>query len=50
MKERLIKLYKEIDFLLNSAPVEDDCTEEQNVMYFDMANLKCSMEDAGYGI
>ena len=50
MEERLTKLYKEIDFLLNNSPVEDDCTYEQNTMYSDMANLKCSMEDAGYGI
>ncbi len=41
-------LYKEIDFLLNHAPVEDDCTDEENEMYSDMANLKNSMENAGY--
>lgn len=50
MEERLTKLYKEIEFLLNNAPIEDDCTDDQNAMYSDMANLKCSMEDTGYGI
>ncbi len=48
MEERLRNLYKEIDFLLNHAPVEDDCTDEENEMYSDMANLKNSMENAGY--
>jgi hypothetical protein len=49
MKERLEKLYKEIDTLLNLAPIEDDCSDEENEMYSDMANLKESMFDAGYG-
>lgn len=49
MKERLDGLYKEVETLLNLAPVEDDCTDEENVMYSDMANLKESMFDAGYG-
>lgn len=49
MKERIEKLYKEIDTLLNLAPVEDDCSDEENEMYSDMANLKESMFDAGYG-
>lgn len=49
MKERLIALYKEIDTLLNLAPWEEDCTDEENTMYSDMANLKESMFDAGYG-
>lgn len=48
MKERLKNLYKEIEFLLNNAPIEDDCTDEENEMYSYMANLKNSMEDAGY--
>lgn len=48
MEERLTNLYKEIEFLLNNAPIEDDCTDDQNAMYSDMANLKCSMEDAGF--
>ena len=50
MEERLKKLYREIEFLLNHAPIEDDCTIEENQMYSDMVNLKNSMEDAGYSI
>lgn len=50
MEERIKKLYKEIDFLLNHSSCIDDCTKEQNKMYSDMANLKNSMEDAGYSI
>lgn len=49
MEERLKKMYKELEFLLNHAPAEDNCTDEENEMYSDMANLKNSMEDAGYG-
>ena len=49
MKERLDALYKEVETLLNLAPVEDDCTDEENKMYSDMANLKESMFDVGYG-
>lgn len=47
--ERLEAFYKELDALLNYAPCEDDCTDEENKMYSDMANLKESMFDAGYG-
>lgn len=49
METRLKALYKEIETLLNLAPIEDDCTNEENAMYSDMANLKESMFDAGYG-
>lgn len=49
MNKRMNKLYKEIEFLLNCAPIVEDCTDEENEMYSDMANLKCSMENAGYG-
>lgn len=49
MKERLENLYKEVETLLNLAPCEEDCTKEENDMYSDMANLKESMFDAGYG-
>ena len=49
MKTRLEALYKELDTLLNMAPVEEDCTDEENRMYSDMANLKESMFDAGFG-
>lgn len=40
MDERLQKLEKELDSLLNMAPIEDDCTKNENEMYSDMANLK----------
>lgn len=43
MNERIKKLYEELDFLLNYAPVEDDCTSQENAMYSDMANLKESI-------
>lgn len=46
MEERFTRLYTELDFLLNNAPFESDCTDEENQMYSDMANLKTSMEDA----
>lgn len=46
MEERLVKLYTELEFLLNNAPIEGDCTNEENEMYSDMANLKSSMENA----
>lgn len=47
MEERIRKLYKELDFLLNHAPTEDDCSDAENEMYSDMANLKNSIENAG---
>lgn len=46
--ERIIKLYKELDAILNNAPAEEDCSDEENEMYSDMANLKDSIFDAGY--
>ncbi len=49
MEERLKSLYKELEFLVNHAPIEDNCTDEENEMYSDMANLKNSMKNAGYG-
>lgn len=44
MKERLTKLLGELDFFLNNSPIEDNCTEKENEMYSDMANLKSSIE------
>ena len=44
MKERLTNLLRELDFFLNYSPVEDDCTDKENEMYSDMANLKNSIE------
>ena len=49
MKTRIAKLYNELDVILNNAPIEDDCTPEENEMYSDMANLKNSIINAGYG-
>ena len=43
MNERLKALEKELDSLLNMAPIEDDCTKNENEMYSDMANLKNSI-------
>lgn len=43
MDERLEALEKELDNLLNMAPIEDDCTKNENEMYSDMANLKNSI-------
>lgn len=48
MEDRIIRLYNEIDFLLNNAPVEDDCADAENKMYSDMADLKSSIENALY--
>lgn len=44
MKERLTNLLEELDFFLNNSPIEDDCTDKENEMYSDMANLKNSIE------
>ena len=44
MKERLEKLLDELDSFLNHSPIEDDCTNDENQMYSDMANLKNSIE------
>ena len=43
MDERLEALEKELDNLLNMAPIEGDCTKNENEMYSDMANLKNSI-------
>ena len=44
MKERLTNLLSGLDFFLNNSPIEDDCTDKENEMYSDMANLKNSIE------
>lgn len=44
MNKRLNKLIEELDSLLNMAPIEDDCTKNENKMYSDMADLKGSIE------
>lgn len=43
--ERLNRLLTELDFFLNNAPTEEDCSNKENDMYSDMANLKCSIEN-----
>lgn len=41
---RTVKSFgKELDSLMNMAPIEDDCTKNENEMYSDMANLKNSI-------
>lgn len=42
-RKKLRELHKELDTLLNDAPVIEDCTDEENDMYFHMANLKESI-------
>lgn len=49
MDEQLRKLHRMLDSVLNLAPIEEDCTDEGNNMYSDMANLKNSMFILGYG-
>lgn len=50
MEERMEKLYQEVKFLLDQAPEEDECTDEENEIYDEMANLINCMENAGYGV
>ena len=45
MKERIEALYKELDFLTNNAPSVEDCTTEENDMYYRMEELKDSIFD-----
>lgn len=45
MNERIRNLYEELETLLNLAPAEEDCTDKENDMYSDMANLKESIFD-----
>ena len=44
MKERLTNLLGELDLLSNPSPIAADCTDKENEMYSDMANLKNSIE------
>ncbi len=43
MYERLKKLEKELDTLMNMSAIEDDCTKKENEMYLNMAILKDSI-------
>lgn len=45
MNDRLDKLYNELEYFLNHSPFVEDCTDEQNQMYSDMADLKNSIEN-----
>ena len=49
MEERLKILCQELEIILNMAPSLNDCTDEENQVYSDMANLRYSLFDAGYG-
>lgn len=42
-KKRLNNLLRELEFFLNNSPVEEDCSDKENEMYSDMANLKNSI-------
>ena len=48
MKERLETLYEEIESILNIAPSEENCSEDENIMYSEMENLKEALYNAGY--
>lgn len=43
-KRRLKNLYTTLCDVLCDAPEENECTEEQNEVYADCTNLKCSLE------
>ena len=47
MEKRLSALLKEVDTLLDLAPCEDDCSDAENDVYCEMANLKNALENAG---
>lgn len=49
-KNRLKALYTEVEALLNMAPCEDDCSEQENEVYSEMANLKEALFDLLFGI
>lgn len=44
-ENRLKVLYDEVEEILNMAPCEEDCSEQENEVYSDMANLKESLFD-----
>lgn len=45
MNDRLNKLYGELEYFLNNSPYVGDCSDEENQMYSDMADLKISIEN-----
>lgn len=42
---RIVKLYKELEELLSSAPSEDECEDKEVDMYSEMANLYQAIAD-----
>lgn len=47
LKVRLSSLLKEVEELLSVAPSEEECSEEENQVFSDLANLKESLTSAG---
>jgi NADH:ubiquinone oxidoreductase subunit D len=47
-KEEVIELYRLLDQCLKHMPDDEMLSDDENVMYEDMTNLKQSMIDAGY--
>lgn len=45
--DRLNRLYKELDFLLNSAPDDEECPDGFNEVYDEIANLKNALKNTG---
>ena len=45
---RLKQLCEEAILLLNAAPAEDECTEQEREIYSELANLKDALLNAGY--
>lgn len=45
MREKLEKIYFELEEILLTAPQEEDCTEDENEMYTDIGNLVESMSN-----
>lgn len=50
MESRIVKLNRELETLLSMAPVEDDCSQEENEVVSDIANLINSIYNAGYPV
>ena len=44
-KEKLYDLYLTISGILNTAPEEWECTDKENELFSDMANLKETIEE-----
>ena len=47
MSEKFSLLLKEINFILDTAPTEDDCSDEANRIFSDLANLRESLAAVG---